>query len=99
MLRLIERLEKAKNWTDIDNTIVSEHFNNLLQLKEKGVLLLAGKTAGNDRDTFGVVIFKAQSFENAERIMLSDPAIKKGIMTGKLWEYNVALHNKAYKND
>jgi uncharacterized protein YciI len=99
ILKLVERLEKVDNWTNKDNNIVGEHFNNLLNLKEKGILLLAGKTAGNDHDTFGVVIFKADSFEEAEKIMLKDPAIKKGIMTAKLWEYNVALLNKEYKND
>lgn len=99
ILKLIERLENVKNWTDNDNDIVGEHFNNLLRLKEEGTLLLAGKTSGNDHDTFGVVIFKADSFEEAEKIMLNDPTLKKGIMTAKLWEYNVAVLNKKYKND
>lgn len=99
ILKLVDRLEKVENWTDKDNKIVGEHFNNLLRLKNEGSLLLAGKTAGNDKNTFGAVIYKAESFEEAEKIMLQDPAIHKGIMTGKLWEYNVAIHNAQYKND
>lgn len=99
VLKLIERLENVDNWNDDDNSTVSEHFRHLLTLRDKGILLLAGKTAGNDHNTFGVVIFHAASFEEAESIMLQDPAIKNRIMTGKLWEYNIALLNKEYKND
>ena len=96
-LKLIKRLEKVENWTEQDEKIVGEHFNQLLKLKENGSLLLAGKTSGNDEDTLGVVIFKADNMEEASKIMQNDPAIKKGIMTGKLQEYNVALLNKEYK--
>ncbi|AIO18551.1 YCII-related domain protein [Candidatus Izimaplasma bacterium HR1] len=99
VLTLIERLISKDNWTAEDNDIVKEHFNNLVKLKKEGKLLLAGKTAGQDKDTMGIVIFKATSFEEANVLMINDPAIKKGIMTGKLWEYDIALLNSEYKND
>lgn len=95
-LTLIPRLINEDNWTKEEHNIVSEHFQNLVKMKEDGVLLLAGKTAGQDSDTMGLVIFKAESLEQAKMIMNSDPAIKKGIMSGKLWEYNVALLNQDY---
>ncbi len=99
VLKLIERLIPEENWTRNDEEILSKHFNHLLHLKEKGQLLLAGKTAGQDHDTMGIVIFKADDKNQAEDIMRSDPAIHKGIMTGKLWEYSIAILNQEYKND
>ena len=98
-LTLIDRLVPEENWTESDKDIVYEHYNNLLKLKEKGILLLAGKTSGQDKDTMGIVIFKADSMKEAKGIMNNDPAIMNGIMTGRLWEYNTAVHNQTYKKD
>lgn len=94
---LIDRLYKEENWTDEDERITSEHFQYLLDLKEKNTLLLAGKTAGLDLTTYGIVIFKADNYEEASKIMNNDPAIKKGIMVGTLHEYGLAILNKNYK--
>ena len=99
VLKLIDRLVSEENWSNEDQEIVRAHFSNLQRLEKQGTLLLAGKTAGQDKDTMGIVIFKATSMEEANRIMANDPAIKNGIMTGKLWEYNLAILNKEYKND
>ncbi len=99
LLRLVERLKKAEDWTEKDNAIVGEHFQHLLNLKDQGKLILAGKTAGQDKDTFGVTIFVADSLDEAHKIKDSDPAIKKGIMTARLWEYNLAVFNNEYKKD
>lgn len=98
-LTLIDRLLSADNWSNNDEEIIHRHFDNLVSLKEKNILLLAGKTAGNDKDTIGLVIFKAPSYEDALNIMNSDPAIKEGIMTGFLQEYNAAVLNLNYKKD
>lgn len=98
-LSLVDRLIEEDNWTKEDKAIVSKHFQHLVSLKNNGQLLLAGKTAGQDTDTMGLVIFKAKSFDDAQNIMQNDPAVKNEIMTAKLWEYKVALFNNEYKND
>ncbi len=98
-LSLINRLSNVDNWTRNDEEIVRKHFKNLVSLKEKNTLLLAGKTVGNDKDTIGIVIFKAPNYEDALKIMNSDPAILEGIMTGFLQEYNTAILNFDYKKD
>lgn len=98
-LTLIERLIPEENWTKEDEKILGEHFQHLVSLQKKNQLLLAGKTAGQDKDTIGIVIFKADSYEDALKIMNNDPAIVNGIMTGFLQEYSIALLNKEYKND
>lgn len=98
-LKLIDRLIPEENWTKADESIVSDHFSKLLELKKDNLLLLAGKTEGQDKDTFGIVIFKANSYDEALKIMNNDPAISNGIMNGHLQEFNIAILNKEYKKD
>ena len=81
------------NWTVKEELIVNEHFNYLTNLKDKGILILAGKTSGLDESTYGICIFKADTLEKARQIMNNDPAIVNGVMTGLLQEFNVALIN------
>lgn len=93
-LTLVDRLFIEDNWTDLDEAIIGRHFAHLQALQKAGKLILAGKSAGLDVDTIGLVIFKADSFEEARIIMNNDPAIKEGIMTGLLQKYTVALYGK-----
>ncbi len=95
-LILEDRLFNEENWTEEDEKIVSDHFNNLLNLKKQNRLVLAGKTDGLDTNTYGIVIFTAESDEEAKTFMENDPAVKQGIMTGYLQRYNVALISEDY---
>lgn len=90
ILKLIERLYDDNAWTEKDNLIVTEHFNKLQELKSEGKLILAGRTTNEGKDTFGIVIIKADE-EEAKIIMKSDPAVEQGIMTAELFPYRVAL--------
>lgn len=91
-LELIERLEKDENWTDDDNRIVNEHFDYLKNLLSQNRLILAGRTTNENK--FGIVIFEAETNENAQDIMNNDPAVLNGIMTSELFPYRVALIRK-----
>lgn len=91
-LELIERLNKDDNWTNEDNQIVDKHFNYLKELLNQNKLILAGRTTNEDK--FGIVIFEAETDEDAQEIMNNDPAILNGIMTGQLYPYRVALMRK-----
>lgn len=93
-LTLVDRLYHEENWTDSEEAIIRRHFAHLQDLQKEGKLILAGKTAGLDLNTIGLVIFKADSLEEATNIMNSDPAIKEGIMTGLVQKYTVALYGK-----
>jgi uncharacterized protein len=92
-LKLVPQLLDEKNWTEKENQIVSEHFISLQHLLNENKLILAGKTAGMDTSTFGIVIFQAESEPVAREVMENDPAVKKGIMTAELYPYSVALYN------
>lgn len=94
-LKLIPRLLDEGNWTQTEEDIVSEHFLALQALEAKGRLILAGRTLNMDPDGMGLVIFRAKSEEEANRIMESDPAVAKGVMTARLFPYKVALISEA----
>ena len=93
-LKLIPSLLEESNWTDKEHDIVSEHFQALQNLKAEGKLILAGRTMNMDETTVGIAVFEADSVEEAKEIMENDPAIKKGIMTGTLFPYRVALFSE-----
>lgn len=77
--------------TSEEDEIISQHFNYLKGLTEQGTVFLAGRTLTEDYNSFGIVIFRAESDEIAKKIMLDDPAIKNRVMRGELYPYRVAL--------
>lgn len=90
-LRPIPRLLKEENWTAREEEITSRHFNYLKAKLADGKLILAGKTSGLDEKTFGIVIFEAESCEEAAEFMNGDPGVKEGIMQAELFPYDIAL--------
>jgi uncharacterized protein YciI len=91
VLKLIPALLAAENWTAREEAIVSRHFAQLQALQAQGKLLLAGKTDGLDAETFGIVVFEAETPAEAEHLMQSDPAVAEGIMTARLYPFRAAL--------
>ncbi len=77
--------------TQAEAEIVSHHFNYLRNLTDQGILLLAGRTLNTDESSFGIVIFRAVSDEDAEAIMRADPAVQQGVMRAELFPYRIAL--------
>ena len=74
-----------------ETAIVGAHFARLQDLAARGIVILAGRTLNTDESGFGVVIFNADSDEQAEAIMLADPAVRGGVMRATLFPYRVAL--------
>ncbi len=66
----------------------TDHFNRLKVMLAEGRLVLAGPC---EDEAFGVVIFSAESRDEAERIMNDDPAVKAGLMTAELHPFCVSL--------
>ena len=77
--------------TPDEKRIIATHFDYLQDLTGKGVVLHAGRTLNTDPNSFGIVIFKADSEERAHEIMGSDPAVKAGVFRAELYPYRVAL--------
>jgi len=53
---------------------------------------MAGRTV--EKETFGIVVYKAMTRVNALQILNSDPAFQKKLMTAELHEFSLALLNK-----
>ena len=92
VLKLTPRLLDAKNWTEKDEQIVGRHFRRLQQMHKEGRVILAGRTLNeSDPSQFGVVIFEADSEDEARKVMEADDAVKEQIMTAQLFPFSVAL--------
>lgn len=77
--------------TSEEEAVVDEHFEYLEKALTEKNLILAGRCLNGE---FGIVIFRAESAEQAEEFMRNDPALKKGIMTAELHSFRVALMQK-----
>lgn len=69
----------------------AEHFYYLTSLLERGILIMAGRTQNDDYSSFGIVVFRAASDEEARDIVESDPAVQKRVMRAELFPYRIAL--------
>lgn len=77
--------------TERESEIVTQHFDYLNELLAAGTLILAGRTQNTDESSFGIVIFRVASDEEAQKIMEDDPAVQQGVMRAELFPYRVAL--------
>lgn len=77
--------------TPEEEEVIAHHFSYLENLLSRGVLILAGRTLTTDEDSFGIVIFQAESESAARHIMENDPAVQQGVMKASLFPYRVAL--------
>jgi uncharacterized protein YciI len=92
VLKLAPRLLDAKNWTEKDEQIVGRHFRRLQRMHREGRVILAGRTLNeSDPSQFGVVIFEADSEDEARKVMEADDAVKEHVMTAQLFPFSVAL--------
>jgi uncharacterized protein len=85
--RLID-MSTFGNMTDDEEQIISEHFMYLKDALKRGQLILAGPCVNGE---FGLVIYRAESMEKAQRFMEGDPAIAQGLMAAELHEFRMSL--------
>ena len=77
--------------TERETEVIAEHAHHLDELGRKGVMILFGRTQTTHDDTFGLVIFKADSETEACQIMEDDPAVKHGVMRATLYPYRIVF--------
>jgi len=77
--------------TPEEAAILSQHFDYLSRLVDQAVVVLAGRTLTTDDRSFGIVIFRAGSDEDARHVAENDPAVKAGVMRAELYPYRIAL--------
>jgi uncharacterized protein YciI len=74
--------------TPDENIIMEEHYQYLKQATEAGTVLLAGPCLDN---TFGIIVFHAESNESAHTFMFNDPSVKKNVMMAELHPIYISL--------
>jgi len=64
--------------------IFAGHFANIGNLAEQGKLAVAGPFGKNDRAYRGLYIFNVPTIEEAEKLVVLDPAVKAGVFVPEL---------------
>jgi len=90
-----KRLEMlTKGSTEEEARTMAEHSNYLAQLADRGVVMLAGRTANNDETTVGIVIVNAADEAAAREVMDNDPFVKSGLMNATFFPFRIAYRSK-----
>lgn len=89
----LEETYRTATWTQNEMNIAQAHFKRLMEYKEKGKVILAGRTQyeNNHPDLTGLVIFYAENMEEAQNFMKGDPAVEGKLMKSEVHPYQVAL--------
>jgi uncharacterized protein YciI len=77
--------------TPEEAAIVDEHFAYLEALTQQGVVALAGRTLITGPESFGIILFRADSPDAAHDLVANDPAVKGGVMRAELFPFRVSL--------
>lgn len=73
-----------------EQALASAHLDYLTDLRDRGILILAGRTQ-EPVGTFGIAIFEAPDAETARAITEADPAVAGGLFTATVHPYAVAV--------
>jgi uncharacterized protein YciI len=64
--------------------IFAGHFANITRLADEGKLAVAGPFGDNDKSYRGLYIFNVATLEEAETLVVLDPAVKAGVFVPEL---------------
>lgn len=64
--------------------IFAGHFANIARLADEGKLVVAGPFGKNDKNYRGLYIFNVATIEEAEKLVVLDPAVKAGVFVPDL---------------
>jgi len=74
--------------TPEEQAAMDAHFEYLKQAVSEGVVLLAGPCLD---ETFGVVVFRAESEQSAQAFMQYDPSVRSNVMMAELHPLKISL--------
>lgn len=78
---------------DLRKEIFAGHFANITKLADEGKLAVAGPFEKNDKAYRGLYIFNVTTIEEAEKLVVLDPAVKAGVFVPDLtlWYGSAAM--------
>ncbi|HEX9982715.1 MAG TPA: YciI family protein [Thermoanaerobaculia bacterium] len=69
---------------DARKEVFAGHFANIGRLADEGKLVVAGPFGKNDKTYRGLYIFNVATVEEAEKLVVLDPAVKSGVFVYEL---------------
>ena len=74
--------------------LVEKHFKKLQSLTQQGVILFSGHTLVTDESGFGIIIVRAESQVEAQKIVDDDELVKAGLIRGTVFPLEVVTSGK-----
>ena len=88
-------IEKTKTYNKLNKAAVVNHVENLQKLDDDGKLELCGPFKGYP-GVAGMVVLRADSYEEAEALCKAEPLVMGGYATFKLHALQVANKENGY---
>ena len=74
--------------------LVEKHFKKLQTLTQQGVVLFSGHTLVTDESGFGIIVVRADSQAQAQKIVDDDDLVKAGLIRGTVFPFEVVTSGK-----
>ena len=74
--------------------LVEKHFKKLQALTQQGVILFSGHTLVTDESGFGIIVVRAESQAEAQKIVDDDDLVKAGLIRGTVFPFEVVTSAK-----
>ena len=88
-------IKKAKTYNKVTKAVITRHVENLRKLDAEGKIELCGPCKGYP-GVAGMVIFKTQSYEEAEALCKQEPLVAEGYASYILAALQVADKDNNY---
>lgn len=88
-------IKKGKSYNKVTKAVITRHVENLKKLDADGKIELCGPFKGYP-GVAGMVVFKTQSFEEAEALCKQEPLVLEGFATYTLAALMVADKDNNY---
>lgn len=91
MKRYVLAILKTGSNTTTDQAFIDScfrgHMNNIMRLVEEEKLIVAGPLGKNENTYRGIFIFNVPTIEEAEQLVLTDPAINSKLLDADLYSW------------
>jgi uncharacterized protein YciI len=74
--------------TPDEDAVMGAHFEYLKRLLDDGKLILAGPSLD---PVFGLIVFEAESEDEAKQLIANDPSVASGVQTAELSPFRASL--------
>lgn len=83
------------------DSIFTGHMANIGRMSEAGWLVSAGPIGKNDRKYRGIYIFDVRTIAEAEKLVVTDPAVSSGVLAAEYYPWYalaaLPIHKKYHK--